>query len=254
MVRRALHQPSHRRRPDAPLRVDHLEELYLRLATDGGKQGQALAPKTVLDVHMIIRAALEAAMDRQLLDRNVAHAAHARLPRAGGTAARVWTASELGQFLDASQPHRRHPLLHLTAHTRMRRGEVVGLKWSDLDPKAKRLSIQRTLQRVAGRPVEFGVKTRTSRGCIDLDPNTVGTLREWRRRLSDEGHPHGADDWTFCNQGGRFLNPESASQLVSRIIATTPLPRIRFHDVYRHHRRETPGHSFDTTRAGRHRR
>jgi len=39
----------------------------------------------------------------------------------------------------------------------------------------------------------------------------------------------------FCNQAGRFLNPESASQLFSRIIATTPLPRIRFHDLRHTH-------------------
>jgi len=176
------------------LRVDHLEALYLRLATNGGHRGQALAAKTVLEVHMIIRAALEAAMDRQLLDRNVAHRAHARLPRAGTTAARVWTASELGQFLDTSRPHRLHPLLHLTAHTGMRRGEVVGLKWSDLDPNTKRLSIQRTLQCIAGQPVEFGVKTRTSRRCIDLDLTTIDTLRRWRQHLAEEDSPHGADD------------------------------------------------------------
>ena len=74
-------------------------------------------------------------------------------------------------------------------NTGMRRGEVVGLTWSDLDPKAKRVSIQRTLQCVGGRPVEFGVKTRTSRRCIDLEPATVRELEQWRQRLCDEASP-----------------------------------------------------------------
>jgi integrase len=117
----------------------------------------------------------------------------------------------------------------------MRRGEVVGLRWSDLDQETSRLSIQRTLQCVAGRPVEFGVKSRTSRRCIDLDTTTVDTLREWRRRLGNEDLDHGPDDWMFCNRNGRFLNPESASQLFGRIIANTTLPRIRFHDLRHTH-------------------
>jgi hypothetical protein len=92
-----------------------------------------------------------------------------------------------------------------------------------------------------------------------LDPLTGKKRRRWYPAGHDRTEVPPVDrsrgePQTFCNQGGRFLNPESASQLVSRIIATTSLPRIRFHDVYRHHRRETPGHSFDTTRAGRHRR
>jgi integrase len=71
----------------------------------------------------------------------------------------------------------------------MRRGEVVGLKWSDLELATKRLSIQRTLQCVAGQPVGFGVKTRTSRLCIDLDQGTIRELQRWRRRLRRDGLP-----------------------------------------------------------------
>jgi integrase len=77
------------------------------------------------------------------------------------------TAAKRTLTLTSDEPrgpaHRLYPLLHLTANTGMRRGEVVGLKWSDLDHDAQRLSIQRTLQFVGERPVEIGVKTRTSR-------------------------------------------------------------------------------------------
>lgn len=157
---------------------------------------------------MIIRAALDAASQRELIERNVASAAHVRLSRASGRSAQAWTAPELATFLTAARAQRMYPALHLAAHTGMRRGEVVGLKWSDLDVTSKRLSVQRTLQCVAGRPVEFGVKTRTSRRCIDLDTGTIGELQRWRQRTQHEGLPAGDGDWMFCSMAGRFLNPE----------------------------------------------
>ena len=63
----------------------------------------------------------------------------------------------------------------------MRRGELAGLNWGDLDTAASSLSIVRTRQATMGRTVEGPVKTRTSRRRIDLDPNTVDLLARWRR-------------------------------------------------------------------------
>jgi hypothetical protein len=86
------------------LRVDHLEALYLRLATVGGQRGQALAPKTVLEVHMVIRAALEAAMDRQL--------STATWPTPRTPAHREWAAPQRGcgppRNWDSSSTRRGH--------------------------------------------------------------------------------------------------------------------------------------------------
>ena len=161
--------------------------------------------------------------------------AQLKLPRAGGPIARSWTASELATFLDTARHHRLYPALHVAAHTGMRRGEVVGLKWCDLDTSARRLSIRRTVQCVGGQPVEFGVKTRTSRRTVELDTATVDVLRQWRTRLDRDGLPNGIDDWMFCNPSGRFLNPQSVTQLFDRIVRSTGLPRIRFHDLRHTH-------------------
>lgn len=171
------------------LRGDHLDAFYESLATSGGRHGDGLAPKTVLEVHMIVRAALDQAVERELVGRNVAHAGGARRRPPTRAAARTWNAAELAAFLGAARGHRLYDALHLAAHTGMRRGEIVGLKWSDLDRPTSRLSISRTLQNVGERPVEFGVKTRTSRRTVDLDEQTVGELDRWRRRLRREGLP-----------------------------------------------------------------
>lgn len=96
--------------------------------------------------------------------------------------------------------------------------------------------ISRTIQSIAGQPVEFPVKTRTSRRRIDIDDETMDILGRWRRRLTRDGLPHDADDWMFVNPTGRFVNPESISQLFHRIQRGLPeLTRIRFHDLRHTH-------------------
>lgn len=218
------------------LRPDHLDRLYESLLACGGRNGGTLSPKTVHEAHLIVRNALDLAVQRRLVDRNVAATVHSPRRRGGGTTiARVWSAAELADFLTFAKGQRLFPALHLAAHTGMRRGEIVGLKWGDLDPGSRRLSIHRTLQNMGGRPVEFGAKTRTSRRSVELDETTGDVLRRWRRRLHHDGLPHDPDDWIFCNTAGRFLNPDSVSQLFSRIVARSGLPRIRFHDLRHTH-------------------
>jgi hypothetical protein len=97
------------------------------------------------------------------------------------------------------------------------------------------VSVSRTLQNVGGRPVEFRVKTRTSRRTVDLDGHTMRELDRWRRRLRRDGLPCGPDDWMFCNASGRFLNPDSVSQLFDRLLRRMGLTRIRFHDLRHAH-------------------
>ena len=218
------------------LRPDHLDDLYAHLLTAGGRHGTGLSAKTVHEVHLVIRNALDLAVHRQLLDRNVASAVHSPKRRGGAkTVARVWDAGELATFLAAARAQRLYPALHLAAYTGTRRGEVAGLKWHDLDVRSRRVSVRRSLQCLAGTPVEFGAKTRSSRRPVDLDAATVRVLQRWRRRLEGDGLPHGPDDWMFCNTHGRFLNPESISQLFARVVERSGVPRIRFHDLRHTH-------------------
>ena len=122
---------------------------------------------------MIVRAALDVAVARELVSRNVAcHVRSRRRPTAAGRRAIVDRPGAAPVPRPPHAPQRLYPALHLAAHTGMRRGEVVGLKWSDLDTARSRLSISRTLQNVGGQPVEFGVKTRTSRRTVELDQHT----------------------------------------------------------------------------------
>lgn len=220
----------------ASLRPDHLDHLYEQLLCGGGKDGAALSPKTVHEVHLIVRNALDLALHRQLIDRNVALVVHSPRRRGGGTTvARVWSAQELAAFLAFAKTQRLFPATTSRAYTGMRRGEIVGLKWGDLAPGGRRVSIHRTVQTLGGTPMEFGAKTRTSRRCVDLDEATTDLLRRWQRRLQHDGLPHGPDHWMVPNTSGRFLNPQSLSQLFGRIVDRSGLPKIRFHDLRHTH-------------------
>lgn len=80
----------------------------------GGQHSNGLASKTVHEVHMVVRAALDLAVRRGLFDRNVDHATLAGRRRVTKPAARIWTPAEFAQFLDAASTQRLYPALHLT--------------------------------------------------------------------------------------------------------------------------------------------
>jgi integrase len=86
-------------------------------------------------------------------------------------------------FLDHVVGHRLHAAYVLAATTGMRRGEVLGLRWQDLDLEAGRASISQTLIVVGGYEAQFSEpKTARGRRMVALDPHTVGALKEHRQR------------------------------------------------------------------------
>jgi hypothetical protein len=114
------------------LRAHHLEAFYDGLLHP--RDGRAtLAPKTVYEIHLVIRGALADAVRRGLVSRNVAVVAHApRLRSIPKVEPRSWTAEQLRAFLRAAAGHRLFPALWVAAFTGLRRGELLGLRWGDL--------------------------------------------------------------------------------------------------------------------------
>jgi integrase len=162
------------------LRPHHLEVLYDRMLhpSDGRR---ALAPKSVDEVHLIIRGALGEAVRRGLIARNVAHTAHApRLRAIPKVEQQAWTAEQLRAFLRVSAGHRLFPALWLSAMTGMRRSELLGLRWTDIDLHKATISINRGLVSIGYELHESRGKTDNSRRPIDLDLTTVAVLRGWR--------------------------------------------------------------------------
>jgi len=197
-----------------------------------------LAPKTVLEIHLIIRGALNDAVERGIVSRNVALAAHApKLCAIPKVEQQAWTAQQLQGFLHAAAGHRLFPAFWLEANTGMRRSELLGLKWDDIDLDTATVSINRGLVSVGYELRETRGKTRTSRRAVDLDPTTVAVMTAWRNWQHIEQDVAGveASGWVFTNAYGEPVHPHSISQAFERIVRRAGIPRIRLHDLRHTH-------------------
>jgi len=192
--------------------------------TDGRRP---LAAKSVYEVHLVIRGALGDAVRRGLVTRNVALLANPPALRAiTKVEQEAWTAPQLRAFLRAAAGHRLFPAFWLSAVTGMRRNELLGLRWTDLDTNRRRLSINRGLVAVGYELHETRGKTRTSRRCLDLDPTTLDVLQGWRALQAAEFAAIGIKDpgWMFTRPDGRPVPPHSISPRTMEALVTGVQP------------------------------
>ena len=219
------------------LRYQQIEALYETLLHS--ETGRGLAPKTVYEIHLIIRGALTDAHRRGLVTRNVALVARApkqrSLQRIEGVSL---TDDELRQLLRTAAGHRFFPIYWLTAMTGMRRNEVLGLKWSDLDVTKRRLHLNRGLVAVGYEVHQTRGKTKTARRAIELDDTTVAVLEGWRAYQAAEFAAVGiseSDDWVFTDGDGEPVHPHAVYERFKRIVHNAGIPAMRFHDLRHTH-------------------
>jgi integrase len=188
----------------------------------------------VLNVHQILRTALGDAERAGLVHRNVARLMD---PPCHGVAPeqQCWNEHQLRTFLQVAMTHRLGPAIWLAAMTGMRRGEVLGLRWSDIDLDAATLSIRRSVSCTGYQVHTTPTKTRTSRRAIDLDPRTMGVLREWRHQQLSELGAVAADGTVFTRPDGGPVHPHALSQIVGRLQHAAGVPPIRLHDLRHTH-------------------
>lgn len=221
------------------LTTAQLNGLYAELLANGRQDGHGgLSPQSVRYVHATIRKALAEAVRWGRLARNVADQASAPRPRRR-TAPSTWTADELRAFLEHVSGDRLYALYHLAATTGMRRSELLGLRWRDLDLDGGRLSVSQTVVSV-DYSVSFSTpKTGHGRRSVALDSATSLALRQHRKRQLEERLALGGyaedHDLAFCDLDGRPLHPSQQSKRFDRLVRSSGLPRLRFHDLRHTH-------------------
>jgi integrase len=144
------------------------------------------------------------------------------------------------RFLEHVKDDRLNAAYVLACTTGMRRGEVMGLRWVDVDLERGRVSVVQTLVVVNGYEVEFSEpKTARGRRVVALDQQTVEALREHRSRQVVEralwGEAYEDADLVFAKENGTPIHPDSFSDFFWRHVAAAKLPRIRFHDLRHTH-------------------
>lgn len=227
--------PLHRLRPA------HVQRLYAALQ-EAGKH-----PRTILHVHRVLHAALEKAVKLEVVGRNVCDAVSP--PKVRPTEVRALTEDELARVLRASEGTRLYVPVLLAALCGLRRGEVLALRWEDVDLDRGVLHVRRSLEevRVGGESVVRFKEPKTGRGrAVALPPMVVDALRSCRReqlesrlRVGSAWRDHGL---VCCTPTGEPIHPNTLTWEFAHLVRRLGM-RLRFHDL-RH------AHATHLVRAG----
>jgi len=208
----------------------HVRSLYREKLNSG-----LLAPATVRKIHSTLHKALSQAVSDGIVPRN---AADVKAPRPTPEEMRPLSEDEARAFLETARESgdRFEALYVLAITTGLRRGELLGLRWDDVDLERGMLRVGRALVREGGRHTLGETKTRRGRRQINLTPRTVSAIRTHRKKQLEEKTKlaglHQDHSLIFASEVGTPMNPEN---LVKRsfkpLLKKAGLPEIRFHDL-----------------------
>jgi integrase len=193
-----------------------------------------LSPLTVTYVHTVLKSALEHAVREDELPRNVARNVKTTTPRPRRF--QPLTATEARQFLQTAADDRLHALYELALRTGLRKGELLGLRWEDLDLDGGTATIHRSLQRTRSQGLTvLNTKTLASERRIALPTECISSLKIHQERQREERQAAGTG-WTdnrliFTTPKGRPLDPGNLNRRFRRLLHSADLRTIRFHDL-----------------------
>lgn len=231
MVRRHI-APALGSVPLAKVTPLHIQQLLAGVRRADGREGP-LSARTVRYVFTVLHMALDRAVKWQLLARNPCDAVEP--PRPERYELQLWTPDQACAFLEHVADDRLYPLYLLAVTSGLRRGELLGLRWQDLDLDAGGANVRQAVVAVGGKPVVAPVKTARGRRTVALSPTALGALRQHRKRVAEEKLLLGPDyhdfDLVFPYPDGRPHCPNALAKKFARVVASAGLPRIRFHDL-----------------------
>jgi integrase len=185
-------------------------------------------------IHSVFHCALNRAVKWGLLGRNPA--SHVDKPKVNRKEMKTLTAEQVIRLLNFSQGSRYEALYHLAVTTGLRQGELLGLRWSDLDWGTGHLRVQRQLQRVPGQGLVLNEpKSSSGRRLVVLGPATLDKLRDHKRQQWREkivaGDRWRENDLIFPSTIGTPMGPRNMVREFKESLQRARLPNIRFHDL-----------------------
>ena len=200
----------------------HIQHLMTDVARTSKSNGERISARSVVLCYKVLNAALNEAVKRRQLEVNPCSGVDT--PKSQSKEIEYFNEAEARKFMDAARNDRLYPLMALALGTGMRRGEVLGLQWADVDSKCRYVQVRRQLVLMDGRMMESQPKTKAGRRRIDL-PAHIATILADHKKQSD-------GKWVFATDAGQPLNATAmVRNHFEKILTAAGLPHFSFHSL-----------------------
>jgi integrase len=230
--------------PITKLAPAHIQAVYTKWATEGRRDGKlgGLSPRTRRHMHRILRSALARAVEQQVLARNPADRFKKRLPKVERHEMMTLSAEQSARLLEAIRHTRVYWPVLLALSTGMRRGEVLALRWKNVDFERGMLRVMESLEQTKAGIRFKAPKTDRTR-VITLPSFAIEELRRLKREQAEEllmiGVRQIGETLACCRADGLPLQPQSLTHEFTYLVGRVKdLPRVRFHDLRHSHATE----------------
>ena len=221
-------KPSIGNIPLEKLTTMDLQKFYRKLLTKGRverieskEQPKGLSAKTVRNINQVISSAMDLAVAQKIILTNPTDVCE--LPKVEHKEMQTVPAEQLSAFLEEAKRSGVYEMYYIELATGLRRGELLGLKWQDIDWKNGIIKVRRQVARVDGQIVEAPLKTRNSYRAVSISPQAIEVLREQKRKSNDT--------YVFPSPNGGPISPDSVNNMLKRVLERAGIPKVRFHDL-----------------------
>lgn len=220
------------------LRPLHIQEYYAAALRSGRLDGKGgLSAQTVLHHHRVLREALHQAVRWQLLARNPADAVEP--PKPSRREMQVLDETETAEVLAAIQDSRLRLAVFVAVTTGLRRGEVLALRWNDIDLAEQRIHVNRTVEQTKREIRVKEPKTAKGRRTVTIPPVLVKELKRYRaaqlKLRLQVGPEFNKDGLLFYNERGTLWRPSALTRAFSRVMTRLGGKYVRLHDLRHSH-------------------
>jgi len=210
------------------LRPEHLQHLY------NEKLKAGLSPRTVRYIHLVVHSALKQALKNQLVYRNVAEATE--LPADKKKEARALTLEEMDRFLNALEGDRLKAAFVTLLGTGLRRGELLALKWDNVNLKEGTIAVKENLVWIAKKGFVFQPpKTEKSKRVVPLPDDVLAELKRHKVRQAEEKLKIGAayqdNGLVFCTEIGTPIIPRNFERKYKALLKKAGLTGVKLHSL-----------------------
>lgn len=220
------------------LKPSQVRDWHSALLHAGGKDGRPLSARTVGHAHRVLHRGLERAVEAETLARNAAHAISP--PKVEAVEVEALTAGQMAALLSTLEGHTLHPIAALALGSGMRRGELLAVRWQDVDLAAETIRVERALEETKGGLRFKPPKTRHGRRTISIPESTVEILKAHRTRQLETRlllgmGKHEPEALVFSEPDGSPKSPDNLSRDWRMAVKALKLPEVMFHALRHSH-------------------